>query len=282
MRKRIDPATTAALSLIPGYSGLYRTGDYANGALFSVLEVATVVVALRVYQTQTRIRNSGIIPLPSSSQVNLAIPVSLAVGLLALDAYHSYGEAKRWNSPTKIESKKQTDAIARLWRSALLPGWGQGYAGEKRKGRLFLTGFLGLGSLVGYLDDRAASVERSFDSFQLAFPLVNNFLRSSLTEQSGGSTADLLTYNLYLNYQDRRKEISITRENYAAAITALGAFYVYNLIDAYFFSGSNREDTETKKTSSLQFTPDISFRRTNVTQYFQLENYYSAKLTQFW
>ncbi len=137
-KKKVDPVTLATLSLIPGYSGLYQLGDYSGGALFSVLELMTVGVALRVYQSQSRLQDSSILPIASYNKINLSIPFGLVFGLLALDSYNSYWEAKKWNSDTyelDRNSLNQTNPLSRLWRSALLPGWGQYFAGEKRKGR---------------------------------------------------------------------------------------------------------------------------------------------------
>ncbi len=99
--------------------------------------------------------------------------------------------------------------------------------------------------------DRVSDVENNFNSFQSFILFFNDSLTASVSNQGDESTGNLITYNIVQNYENKRKEITITKTNSSLAISALGAFYVYNLIDAYFFSGIDIEDKKTKKDSSL-------------------------------
>lgn len=51
-RSRRRERKNALLGLIPGYSGLYRTGSYLGGGLFTVLETAALVNFMDVYNAK--------------------------------------------------------------------------------------------------------------------------------------------------------------------------------------------------------------------------------------
>lgn len=173
-----------------------------------------------------------------------------------------------------------------LWRSALLPGWGQAYQGRSAVGFAYMGAFAALagGTGAAYQDYwiHRRQYQRASDAFLYTSTLVLD--EANLSLPTGGSTVenlslyalgrasgtahgveryiargDALTTSLFfyefrnstLDQADREKLFMLdtlatsarsrtnmqrAAYNLNAAATALGAFYVWNLVDVVAFS----------------------------------------------
>ncbi len=114
-----------------------------------------------------------------------------------------------------------------LWRSAVLPGWGQYHRGETYKA----AGILG-GTVLSLLLIRNA--QGSYNSAQTDY---DNTANLALLFPSERESIGLTLFNI------SQTQAIADRQNEAASrgtlfVGLLGAVYVYNLIDAAFFGGS--------------------------------------------
>lgn len=116
-----------------------------------------------------------------------------------------------------------------LWRSAVLPGWGQIHAGDTWKG----YGIMGLTILTGsyaairYSD--SLTLQSGYDSSR---NLWNGYLLGS-----GGNSAALLG-RLYVPQSDL-SALQSAQSDAATFGIITGVLYLYNLFDAYFLTGPN-------------------------------------------
>lgn len=115
-----------------------------------------------------------------------------------------------------------------LWRSAIIPGWGQFHKGDNLKGTLFLGGTAACA--VGIIITEA---QRSDYNRRLT------------------QTHDI---NQIKNYQTKRDNAATARN---VCIGAAGALYVYNLIDAMVAPGARRI-VQTKNRKSYSFAPSLA------------------------
>ena len=98
-----------------------------------------------------------------------------------------------------------------LWRSAIVPGWGQLYKGSTLKGSLILSGTAVLIGATVYMDCMRADY-------------ANKILKTHLAENKRA-------------YATRRNNFATGRN---ICIGAIGALYVYNLVDAIVSPGARR------------------------------------------
>ncbi len=98
-----------------------------------------------------------------------------------------------------------------LWRSALLSGWGQYNAGYKTKGLIFMISEKLL--VVGFI--------------------YTYYIQDEAYYEYTKSTSDF--NNKWDNYKSKLSQCQIV-------IGVTGAFYLYNLIDAAFFTTSNKKN----------------------------------------
>lgn len=115
-----------------------------------------------------------------------------------------------------------------LWRSAIIPGWGQFHKGDNLKGTLFLGGTAACA--VGIIITEAQHSDYN----------------RRLTQ-----THDI---NQIKNYQTKRDNAATARN---VCIGAAGALYVYNLIDAMVAPGARRI-VQTKNRKSYSFAPSLA------------------------
>lgn len=115
-----------------------------------------------------------------------------------------------------------------LWRSAIIPGWGQFHKGDNLKGTLFLGGTAACA--VGIIITEA---QRSDYNRRLT------------------QTHDI---NQIKNYQTKHDNAATARN---VCIGATGALYVYNLIDAMVAPGARRI-VQTKNRKSYSFAPSLA------------------------
>lgn len=119
----------------------------------------------------------------------------------------------------------EEDLYSLVWRSAVLPGWGQMYAGEKTRGALYAPIMLG-GWAYSY-----ASIKR----WQSARDQYNSLNLTSLlfaaTQKS--PFAPLYFYNRATSQQ---RIANGQNTNIVSATALVGMVYLINLVDAAFFS----------------------------------------------
>ncbi len=116
-----------------------------------------------------------------------------------------------------------------LWRSAIVPGWGQFYKGDNLKGTLLLGGTAVCA--VGII--------------------ITDAQRSDYTKRIK-QTHDV---NQIKAYQTKRDNSETARN---VCIGAAGALYIYNLIDALAAPGAKRI-VQSKKNRQYSFAPSLAY-----------------------
>lgn len=133
-------------------------------------------------------------------------------GVPVLDYYAVYA-VERNGQHADFSSIRVTDryGVSGLWRSAIIPGWGQFHKGTGLKGGLILGGCAALAGGIIFFDNQRSDYSRKI---------------------SGTHDASLI------------KSYSTKRDHYATArnvcVGAAVALYAYNLIDAVAASGARR------------------------------------------
>ena len=115
-----------------------------------------------------------------------------------------------------------------LWRSVIIPGWGQFHKGDNLKGTLFLGGTAACAVSIIITEAQRSDYSRR------------------LTQ-----THDI---NQIKNYQTKRDNAATARN---VCIGAAGALYVYNLIDAMVAPGARRI-VQSKNRKSYSFAPSLA------------------------
>ena len=283
---QISPWGNAALSIIPGYSGLYRTKNYWGGGTFTLLETVAFVNFLDVRTAKEKHK----IGIAEAYTVNVTLPYcsgqyasngntqclffsytisdirkgysleggvtgrtimqqgnasadtkrnretlestanGFLVALLLADAFTSYFAAREWNEGTFKGEKSQRPSTPaqRAIRSLFLPGYGQIYGGDKLKGSLFLSVGLLLAGKT-YADDQAVEIaQKGYENNPNGFIINMPFAPTPVK---------LYAINSYI---EDRKLIQETSRKRDESLGVLLAFWAYNVLDAYFFSGKNK------------------------------------------
>lgn len=114
--------------------------------------------------------------------------------------------------------------LSGLWRSAIVPGWGQFYKGSNLKGGLILGGTVGLIAGIIYTDSQRSNY-------------VNKI----------GKTHDA---DIKKAYATKRDHFTTGRN---ICIGALAALYIYNLIDAVVAPGARRAVVTKRDYSSVSY-----------------------------
>ncbi|HNF26564.1 MAG TPA: DUF5683 domain-containing protein [Leptospiraceae bacterium] len=249
--EKISPLGNAALGLIPGYSGLYRTENYSGGLGFTVIEIGLVGL-LASYSVPAGNENSDAKAV-RNSQLSTAAGGLGAV--LLMDSMFSYYSAKNWNEG-RYQGKKAdpyarpTTVFSRFWRSALIPGWGQVYAGNTVKGGFFLgiAGLLGAGILS--LNPVRNNAEEKVKNNE-------NMVMYALTAPSSSSSAGLLRIS-FNQYNSSKVELDSRKEEESMILSGIALLWMLNIADAVFFSGKKAEETAEKR---LIFQPEFRMNR---------------------
>lgn len=135
---------------------------------------------------------------------------------------------------TKAHSEKRLTRTGILWRSAILPGWGQLSSGRASndKGTTIKGGvMIGVGILLFYnlysSDVAYKSSKNSYDSATT----IN--LGMSLT----GQYTSALGFATFAYANGERSKMDSNASKAQGASLLFVAYYLYNLVDAYYFSG---------------------------------------------
>lgn len=129
----------------------------------------------------------------------------------------------------KIPFKEQKPRLPYVWRSAVLPGWGQFYDERKRAGYLF-SGFFGFSVLYYY-------------SNLLAFNKAQKNYKSTPFLPASQAQDTYALNSILLSQARKEYKASETKVNNAAYF--LMSVYIWNLVDAFVFSGRQEEKKET-------------------------------------
>lgn len=116
-----------------------------------------------------------------------------------------------------------------LWRSAIVPGWGQFHKGSHLKGGLILGGCAVLAGGIVFTDSQRSDYVRKI----------------------------MRTHNQQLinSYSTRRDHFAAARN---ICIGAVAALYVYNLIDAIAAPGARRIVVKKRRTIDCSFMPAVT------------------------
>lgn len=174
--------------------------------------------------------------------------ISLTLFVIILLVLPSMGKAQSKISDTAIATKevadleKQADVSthspsAALWKSAIIPGWGQVYNRQAWK----------VGIIYG---GAAVATYIGIDNYRNAQKFKTEYIN-----RNEGNTAELLPE--YLNYPDQNiyNLYQAYEKNFQLSIIAGVAIYALNLIDAYCYG--HLFDFQINDDLSLRLTPTI-------------------------
>ena len=174
--------------------------------------------------------------------------ISLTLFVIILLVLPSVGKAQSKISDTAIATKevtaseKQVDVSthspsAALWKSAIIPGWGQVYNRQAWKVGIIYGG----AAVVTYL---------GIDNYRNAQKFKTEYIN-----RNEGNTADLLPE--YINYPDQNiyNLYQAYEKNFQLSIIAGVAIYALNLIDAYCYG--HLFDFQINDDLSLRLTPMV-------------------------
>lgn len=157
------------------------------------------------------------------------------------------------------EEKKNFRNVQYLWRSALLPGWGQikyatendkKYAKYKGIGFASLISLLSIYTYSSYTDlKKQENSSNSFHNFYLLYP------KGSLLEQG-----------LLIEDEKRNQALQDSTREIMAGIYAIGFIYFLNVVDSFFpekyFVGFGTPSSKTQALS-IQFLPEKNSQNLN-------------------
>ncbi|WCL49626.1 DUF5683 domain-containing protein [Leptospira sp. GIMC2001] len=208
---------------------------------------------------------------PATTSQRYSTMKSTSIGILGMilfvDGVMSFFAADSWNEGTYGGEKSEdfirpTTPMSRTLRSAFLPGWGQVYGGDKWKGYSWMVGGIALIGNVGRAEAAVSAAKREYRDSPGALGgiigpvfLPNRGINSTQPERL--SSYFLLSYLLSEPSYQKLESAVADRNN---AWTFYGAYWLINLVDAYFFSGQNLENKSGKVSffPSFQYQPVIS------------------------
>ncbi len=255
--EKISPAGNAASSLIPGFSGLYRTENYFGGALFTVMELGLLnAVISNSASRRTDLLTGQYIQNDLRSASNMLGAVLLA------DSLFTYFRTENWNEEGKFQGEKapeyflETTPFSRLWRSALLPGWGQMYADNSLKGGFMMTIFF-ISGFVSQIAD--PSMIKSYEKRQKESDAQYAAVGYPFFERLNPGSD--ITKIWLIDRFDAKAQIDFYKSDRNRFSAALAAVWIISMVDAYFFSGRNPGEISEKK--PVSFRPEIHTDKVN-------------------
>lgn len=149
-----------------------------------------------------------------------------------------------------VDNKSSQDSPLKMryvWRSALLPGWGQ-FANDRKWKGISLLGLFAIG--VGFEINSYNHYKSAIHDYGSAGD--NFILNTSLTNANANGLA--FYYNSQ-NSQAQRNQIDTYEHRLEAGGAALAILYLYNLFDAYYFA---KDPAKSAFDSNREFTPKFS------------------------
>lgn len=116
-----------------------------------------------------------------------------------------------------------------VWRSAILPGWGQYHKGETISSRVFMTGTIVLGIADAILYQQAAASKKAYTS-NVITPLL--IMRD---QRSGPTYSEMTSYlTMSMLVGSKREAAAKDRETLQTASAALAVWWLANIFHAWF------------------------------------------------
>lgn len=161
----------------------------------------------------------------------------------------SLSEKEILESKRKEETvKNQEFAKGALWRSALLPGWGQFYREDKERGYFFSIA-AGLSFLLWFQSDR--QYQKQGKDLEDA---------NRLSTAAGATSDPGMIAGAFFHANEIRNQRYQAGIKAASALMLFVAIYAFNLIDAWLFgrpwNSFSKTPEEKKESIELNVTPD--------------------------
>jgi TolB-like protein len=144
-------------------------------------------------------------------------------------------------------SIKSPSRFSYVWRSSILPGWGQ-FANDRKIKGIAIFGIFAIGAgieLYSYNKYKAAINDYSGAG--------DNFIQNALLANANAS--GVAFYLNYKNFSEERERIEFYENRLETVGAGLAILYLYNIFDAYYFSKDrNAIGSENKKDISTKFS----------------------------
>ncbi|TGJ99047.1 hypothetical protein EHQ53_10975 [Leptospira langatensis] len=134
-----------------------------------------------------------------------------------------------------------------VWRSAILPGWGQSYTENRSEAILTGSVFLGTVALAVAARSEAESAKKHYDDVVSKSGTTGTYIL-------GGGLAN---YFLYTQVPSARSEYSAAVQHYNEAVYVLGAVYLTQLVRSYFLGSSWAGQADAPVTWGVSPKPDL-------------------------
>jgi uncharacterized caspase-like protein len=169
------------------------------------------------------------------------------------------------NNPDKslADKKVAVEVSQYVWRSAVIPGWGQWHNENTIKSSLFFVTFFGTAGLMA----------SSYTKFKAA---EKDYLSSSQSVLLYPANPTLVGLG-YLNAMSKQSQAQSQANQVKSISIGLAAIYLINLVDAYFFSDKASTALFEQKKSGLFLYTYI--QPTTVNQSYSYEKVISASYT---
>lgn len=141
------------------------------------------------------------------------------------------------------DTRTKSDKYSALWRSALIPGWGQYYKGDNLKALLIGGSFLAVsGVAYNFYQEKQSHIENFYTNRDILFLLPGD--------------KNLIFPAIYFRSQALTERESAYKSNFSeqTALGALAGIYIYNLVDAYFVA-PKKNRTDSQSGFQFQFNP---------------------------
>lgn len=154
-----------------------------------------------------------------------------------LDKIIKEEKEKKGIKTTKFEKRDKKQII---WRSALLPGWGQWKAGKKKYTYITVGAFLLAGAYVSGRRSAAISEQASYDQTSLGIGILtfNNIQNSS------GQAQNQILLNVLIN-QSLFTPVETSIANYNNSLAIFGIIYLAQLTHSYYIGKAWEKEAQT-------------------------------------
>ncbi|MCE9500878.1 MAG: hypothetical protein K8R21_10330 [Leptospira sp.] len=175
---------------------------------------------------------------------------------------------KKSESDVRVATEERKRGPISKWgivaRSAILPGWGHWKAGERKKGIIYSSLFLGSGLISFFLSNTARHSQKEYDSLIIASNILSNQFR-----QTGLSSFADFSLSQKLSHSEKEAKQNAANFQYSLGIVAI--VYIGQLVHAYLTGvnfekgnpGSAREGLDFHAISTVvgNFSSENSFQR---------------------
>ncbi len=173
-----------------------------------------------------------------------------------------FSSSNKPNEQIQVKSEKSSPRLPFVWRSALIPGWGQFADGRKLKAFSIFGLFAGA---IAYEANAISKYNAAKDNYSdIATPyLVNTYLTNS--NQAGIGFA----LN-YLNSQSAKEQLDTRAATIGVGAGLIAVVYLYGIFDSYYFANSKQaflQEQERGFRFSLNATPVRYLQGQTETQY---------------